>query len=165
MSVTIEVDDSEIMAAIDRLIAAGADLTPAMSAIAGVFRGASQRAFANEADPVTGESWADLSDVTKKRRAKEGKWPGEKLRVMGHLANIQTAYGPDFAVAFSPEKYAKTQQFGAKKGQYGRLSIVRTRQEVQVPWGDVPPRPFLGVSDDDRLEILDILSNHLIDAL
>jgi phage gpG-like protein len=32
-------------------------------------------------------------------------------------------------------------------------------------WGDIPARPFLGVSDDDKDEILNIIAAHLRDAV
>jgi len=165
MTITIEVDDRQIMAALQNLVDAGDDLTPVMNEVTGVFREATQGAFDKEADPATGDPWADLSDVTKKRRAKKGKWPGKKLQVDGHLANIQSDYGADYATVFSPEKHAKTQQFGAKKGQFGSLSIVRTRQVVPLPWGDIPARPFFGLSDKERQEIIGIAKKYLAKAV
>ena len=50
----------------------------------------------------------------------------------------------------SPLKYASTFQFGAKKGQYGK----------RTPWGDIPAREFLGLSDDDQEATLDIIRAH-----
>jgi phage gpG-like protein len=53
-------------------------------------------------------------------------------------------------------EYAAVQQFGARQGQLGR-----TRRGAPIPWGDIPPRPFLGLSAADRQEILGILAEHL----
>jgi phage gpG-like protein len=41
------------------------------------------------------------------------------------------------------------QQFGGSKSEFPHL------------WGDIPERPFLGISDDDRSNILDIVQSHL----
>jgi len=57
-------------------------------------------------------------------------------------------------------EYAAVQQFGAKKGAFGR-----TRRGAPIPWGDIPPRPFLGLSDADRRSILDLIAEHLDEGL
>ena len=57
----------------------------------------------------------------------------------------------------SPMIYAVTQQFGAKKGSFG--SDKRGRS---IPWGDIPARPFLGISDADRVSILQIAADFLL---
>lgn len=54
-------------------------------------------------------------------------------------------------------EYATTQQFGAKQGSLGR-----TRRGAPVPWGDIPPRPFLGLSPQDRNNVLAILRKYLL---
>ena len=36
-------------------------------------------------------------------------------------------------------------QFGAEKGAFGATS-----RGTPIPWGDIPARPFLGLSADDR---------------
>lgn len=51
----------------------------------------------------------------------------------------------------SPTKYAAVQQFGEKKGSLGK----------GAPWGDIPARPFLGLSRDDQGDVLDVLKSHL----
>lgn len=47
----------------------------------------------------------------------------------------------------TPEAYGAMQHFGGKKSQFKNL------------WGDIPARPFLGVSDQDREGILDTLQD------
>lgn len=54
----------------------------------------------------------------------------------------------------SDREYAAVQQFGATKHQFGK-----------APWGDIPARPFLGISDKDQSTILDIISLSLTDYL
>jgi phage gpG-like protein len=52
--------------------------------------------------------------------------------------------------------YAAAQQFGMKKGYAGRNSKGRP-----IPWGDIPARPFLGISDYDKATILDFIAMNL----
>lgn len=37
-------------------------------------------------------------------------------------------------------------QFGAKKGQFGR-----TRRGAPIPWGDIPARPYMPITDSGEL--------------
>lgn len=75
--------------------------------------------------------------------------------------------------------YAAVQQFGAKMGEFGRYSQVArvrkyglhdfrgaagTKKGFPIPWGDIPPRPFLGLSEQDRADLLDILAEYLSEA-
>lgn len=53
--------------------------------------------------------------------------------------------------------YAGVQQFGAKKGAFGADGHGRS-----LPWGDIPARPFLGVSDSDAVLIEDIVGRWLV---
>ncbi len=48
--------------------------------------------------------------------------------------------------------YAATQQFGAKKHEFGN----------GAPWGDIPAREFLGISVADEAELTAIVENHLL---
>jgi phage gpG-like protein len=56
--------------------------------------------------------------------------------------------------------YAPTHQFGARQGQYGRYAT-RRRTSIPIPWGDVPARPFLGVSAEDERVILNLIKANL----
>lgn len=75
--------------------------------------------------------------------------------------------------------YARVQQEGAKQGEFGRVvasNIKRFRQFDEkdfrryagtkkghpLPWGNIPARPFLGVSTDDREMILDAIERRLM---
>jgi phage virion morphogenesis protein len=72
--------------------------------------------------------------------------------------------------------YGAVMQFGAQMGEFGRYTQVwryrtyaegdfrkyaGTKQGFPIPWGHIPPRPYLGVSSADRQTILDILARHL----
>lgn len=75
--------------------------------------------------------------------------------------------------------YAAVQQFGAKMGEFGRYSQVSrwrkfgdkdfrkyagTVKGFPIPWGDIPARPFLGLSTDDADNVLSIVGRFLAAA-
>ena len=163
VDIKIEYDDREVRRALERLAAAGRDLTPAMREIAAALEGAAEDAFEQKQSP-DGEPWADLSDVTKARRGKRGKWPGPILQVDRRLyGSLTSRYDADSAEAGTNLAYASTHQFGAEQGEFG-FSFHRG-YPTAIPWGDIPARPFLGRSDDLDAEILDAIERHLGTAL
>ncbi len=111
----------------------------------------------------TGETgkWASLSKVTLARR-REGKKAGSPriLQDTGVLrGSFQTGVeGLQRAIAFigTPLKYATTHQLGARKGEYGR-----TKFGAPIPWGDVPIRTFLWLSEDGKQSILDLCKEYI----
>lgn len=52
--------------------------------------------------------------------------------------------------------YAATMNFGAKKGQFGAM-----RNGTPIPWGDIPARPFLGVSAEHKVKMADVVNKFL----
>lgn len=162
MKIDIQIDDRQVLDALSRLAAATEDLSPAMRDIALVLEEASQRAFETESDPSTGQPWAPLNESTQRKRlTQRGDERGAHpiLQVTGVLSKIVADYGRDFAVAGTSVIYGATHQFGAARGAYGS-----TRHGSPIPWGDVPPRPFLGIDEGDRNEILEIIARHLTGA-
>jgi phage gpG-like protein len=81
----------------------------------------------------------------------------------------------DGVIIGSPKIYAATQQFGAAMGAFGRYyQLFRLKYDKKdfrrhagskkghpIPWGNIPPRPFLGVSEEDKGHILAILRDAL----
>ena len=178
MDITIQFEGQDVLRALNGLAEAGRDLTPAMKSIAGILEAAAQETFREQEAP-DGTPWADLSKHTKRRREKAGKWPGQILRVSGDLArSITSAHTATEAAAGTNLVYAPVHQFGAKKGAFGsspsagyrdrstdtvvRYSLVTPRP---LPWGDIPARPFLGVSGETGSDILDAINRHLSGAL
>ena len=164
----LEVNVTDLEKALSRLEHAGEMRLDIMRGIGGVLLAAIERGFKEEADPVTGAAWAELSPVTIARRAKEGH-NGKKLQVSGDLATSfgEVALSETEVVVGSIKKYAPTMHYGAKKGAFGRMSILSTRREVPIPWGDIPARPLLPIGEDgainavDEEEIAEILQNNI----
>lgn len=138
------VSDAGVRAMFERLIRLGTDLTEPMTAIAGHLAATSEDAFEREQDPWTGADWIDLAASTKERRAESGTWPGQKLRVTGHMAaSLVAESGRDFASVGVGQDYAPFLQLGTRR---------------------MPARPFLGLSDETIDNISDTLQKALRDA-
>lgn len=161
---TITINDAPVQAALTALLNRVTDLTPAMEDLGRALVNITEDAFQNEASPF-GPAWPDLSDVTKKRRAAIGKWPGQKLQVTGGAGlagSISHDADATKVIVGAGKEYAAVQQFGQPKGASGR-----TRRGAPIPWGDIPPRPFLPIDRAGTLapvaqtEILAILQAYL----
>lgn len=159
--IRIEIDDEQALRALQRAAESGRDLSPLMSDIAGVIEDAIERAFQTQSDPETGEPWAPLAESTKSARRRRGG--SEPFAILQDSSSLVQSIGSESsateAAAGVAEIYGTTHQFGAEKGEFGA-----TRHGVSIPWGDIPARPFLGLSDEDETEILDLVSTYLSDS-
>ena len=101
--------------------------------------------FSDQVSPE-GEAWSPLSQVTKARKKKN---KDKILTEEGRLRRLLSVRaGKDYVEVGATRIYAGTHQFGARRG-------------APIPWGDIPARPFLGVSDADKKTILEIIQKHL----
>jgi phage virion morphogenesis protein len=176
--IRIEVDSKPVLKALQHMIDAGRDLAPALEEIGEHLKETTKRRFGASTGPPDGERWPANSDVTLQRyldmfkgsRKKDGDLSkkgaqrvGAKKPLIGETGNLSLtiAYvvrGNTLEVG-SPEIYAGVQQFGAKQGAFGS-----NRRGAPIPWGDIPARPFLGLSSDDERMVLDVISDHLLSA-
>lgn len=116
----------------------------------------------------------ELSKAGSRRAAGKKPLIGE-TRALGTTINYRVV--GDTLYVGSPMEYAATHQFGAKMGQYGRYSQLFRRTKYKegdfrrnagtvkgfpIPWADIPPRPFLGLSAGDRAEVLALLRELLL---
>ena len=139
----------------EKLERRGKDMTPLLDAAAGVLEDVAEEAFETETSP-DGAAWPALSQVTIRRRERGGHWPGGKLQVSGRLAASigLVALGPRSVIVGTNVVYAAAMQFGARKGAFGK-------GRRPVPWGDIPPRPYLGISQDAEHEIEQLIADWL----
>lgn len=97
-------------------------------------------------------------------RALGSKKPGTDS---GTLANSSISWQieGDSAVSIgSSMPYAGTFHYGAKSGEFG-MAGYRTRNGVfPIPWGDIPARPFLGASEDDKANIVRLVQSYLLEG-
>ena len=163
MKITVEANSKPITDALAKLSGAYQNLKPVMEGIGALLASSTEQRFMAGRGP-DGQAWKPLSEVTKKRRR---KGPGsssnmDPLRDTGVLMNgITHNAGRDWLEVGSPEIYAAMQQFGAAQGAFGRGNYKTRKGSFPIPWGDVPGRPFLGLSDDDDDEIMRFLSKYM----
>jgi phage gpG-like protein len=180
MPVTLEIDvkTEGARSALAEAAARMADMTPVFKVVGELLKTSVERNFEVGGRP----RWKGLSAITKGIRKKKNKWPGQILAVTGMLKNsIHPSAFPDHVEIGTPMKYAATQQFGAARGAFGAVvanvrahvrrmesknkrgkssgvAFVKAHQRKQaVPWGTIPPRPFLMVQDEDWEDIRDAI--------
>ena len=79
---------------------------------------------------------------------------GGPLRLTGDMASeIFNASGPDFAEVGSNAVQAAMMHFGGSRATYANL------------WGDIPARPFIGLSEEDETAITEITEDWLQDLI
>ena len=153
----VELDDKQAQAALKMLAAAGGDMTPAMRDIGEHLLNTTRERFNAEEAP-DGTPWAPLSAATgaRKRRNRD-----KILTERGFLrGNLDYRADATSVVIGSPSIYAGTHQLGAEKGAFGLTGSGRP-----IPWGDIPARPFLGLSDDDSDEVTALVTEFLVAQL
>jgi phage gpG-like protein len=94
----------------------------------------------------------------------KGKAGGSKKPLIGETGRLSSeihyrATDTQLQVG-SPLIYAAVQQFGAEKGAFGK-----SKHNHPIPWGDIPARPFLGLSYNDREAIIATLKEHVTRSL
>ena len=146
-----QIDDAQLHAGLRSLIALGRDAGPVMADIATLGERSTRRRFDTESGP-DGQKW---------KPSLRARIPGGRtLTKDGHLVgSISGRHGRDFAEWGVNRIYAAIHQFGGEiraKGGSLRFRLANggfaTVQKVTMP-----ARPFLGISDDDRDDILDII--------
>lgn len=143
--IEIKIDNKAVNERLLELAKRTENLRPLMKNIAGVFTYSTEENFKEEGRP---EKWTDLADITKKKRRKKNKWPGQILQVEGQLASsVNTQYDDESAVIGSNLPYAAIHQLGGFAGKNKKVEI--------------PARPYLQLTDDDLNEILDAAKDFL----
>ncbi|MHC8349231.1 phage virion morphogenesis protein [Pseudomonas sp. RT4P38] len=154
---TIELQHQRIQNTLREVEWAVGDLAPLMQGIAAELAQQTEENFEKEGRP----DWADLSDTTTERRAKNGNWPGQILQVSaaGLTASITTHATDSSALVGSNKPYAAMMQFGGDQADFPHL------------WGDIPARPYLPMDKAAALQpeaqeaILDLALTHLKQAV
>lgn len=172
MGIKIEGAD-ELIYKFQRMQEKAKDMTPAMKKISASMATKIRMCFKNEKDPE-GNPW------TKSHRATRDS--GMSLADTGRLkGSINYKYTGTRAAAGTNVKYARVMHFGAKKGAFGSHNVTqivspfnRTRKGRQErvrrhirnrtilsPFGDVPSRKFVGMTNQDKADYLNIIKEEL----
>lgn len=179
--IQITLDDAAAQAALARLAQRLGDMRPVLKDVGESLLASTKDRFAQQRGP-DGAPWAPLSDATllaTMRRAVAGKGlnrrgGGTRVAAVRALARRRALVGEtralssQFGVQVDAQGvtlstsmvYAAVHQFGMARGATGR----RTRHGRPIPFGDVPARPFIGLSSADRVAVLNIVARALAAA-
>lgn len=161
---TIKINDTPAQDALNRLADSLSDMTPAMQEIGEMLVASTQDRIAAGQQP-DGTPFAPRSPVTLSRYAREGKSFGHPLNVTNTMrTGIYPESGPTSVRVGSPAIQAAVMQFGAAQGAFGASmgKDKRGRDHFHhIPWGDIPARPFLGLSEGDRAGIVETVEEWL----
>ena len=171
----VKVDDAELRAKLAQLIRKCRHPAPALEEIGEVLWKSTRQRFETESGP-DGEPWAANSPLTlalklgvikskKSNVTKSGALSARGRRAVGvqkvlHQSGIladtlaqQLIDGGHGVKVGTNRVYGAVQQFGNPDNRY-----YNTPGGAPAP---IPPRPFLGISDEDRTRIIDILDDYL----
>lgn len=147
--ITVEFDDTKIKKALQDLQSATGDLSPAFREISEVLIESTKQRFVSSTGP-DGQNWQDNSQVTIERKGRNK--PLVDSNTLMDEINYQIIGNNTLEIG-SSMKYAAMQQFGGTKDEFSHL------------WGDIPARPFLGISSDDESSILSTIEDHILKAI
>jgi phage virion morphogenesis protein len=156
MDIDGRIDDARVLGAIRNLLALGHDGTPVMRDIATLGENTTRMRFRTETGP-DGQRW--------KPSMRAQIHGGRTLTKDGHLAgSISSNAGKDYAEWGVNRVYAAVHQFGGtiRPKRAGALRFrLANGAFATVKQVRIPARPYLGASDDDREDILDIVHRRI----
>lgn len=164
--IELEIDDQAFAKAIGSISALGVNAGPLMAVLAEDMRAAVMDNFDAQGRP----SWMGLKPGTIAARTKRGHWPGKILTESGRLrASIQADSGMTYARVGTNEPYAAIHHLGGKTKPH----VIRPRNKkalafggrvvksVNHPGSNIPARPFLQLTDPDKVRMLESVSSYL----
>lgn len=151
----IQLDSRRILAAFNAVAALLDDMSPVTFDIGELLVVSTKQRFQQGVSP-DGVAWQKNSPTTLARKKGSRPLIGETKRLSNEIQYSNDASSVDVG---SNLIYAAPNHFGATKGAFGT-----SKRGGPIPWGNVPARPFLGISDQDEQSILDIVQEHIITA-
>lgn len=139
----------------DRLAAAQADRSELMQDLGELLMQSTKDRFPTGQAP-DGTPWAPKSQATldsyrsREARKRNASVPFRPLFGPSGRLSSEIFYeaGPQSVEIGSALIYAAVMQEGAEKGAFGSMA-----NGSPIPWGDIPARPFLGLSPDDETNV------------
>ncbi len=141
----ITIDDAQVVNALNALLKQTSDMTPILRDIGEMLDKSHDERFDLEVTPK-GDPWEYLSiDSTLVRKEQNSD---RILTESGRLrASLSYQIENNNTLQFGTNViYAAVHQFGAQKHSF---------KGGKTPWGDIPARPFLGLSSGDQARIGD----------
>lgn len=170
-TITVRIQDDQVRGFLEALSRRLGDLTPLMRNLGRILEERSMASFAAGVSPE-GQAWKPSH-----RALREG---GKTLIDNAILRNsIHVRPDRKSVEVGSPVEYAATHQFGAERGSFGTVEAIvkehsrkskkgkeyRVRSHprtIELPWGDIPARPFLGIATEDWNDIHDAIIEYAV---
>jgi phage virion morphogenesis protein len=144
--VTLDIDDREVREVLQDLQQAVSNLEPTFGDIGEYLLRSHDERFRAGIDPDN-RRWREYAPLDPEYEARKTKNKDKILILEGDLSDgLHYKTSPHELLFGTNEPYGATHQFGREED-------------------GIPKRPFLGVSEDDKNEILSIINRHLRDAL
>jgi len=171
LTVTVQ-GEKQVIQVLESMRARASNLTPAMKSIGALVKNESLGNFKKmstliaRAMRLSGGKGIKTKKGAMKKSAQRVISTGKILLDTGVLrASVQVQDTSATSVTIASRiKYAATQQYGAKSGQFGVAHYKSRNGTFPIPWGDIPARPFLGTNPQMRTDIADIIRAHLMPA-
>lgn len=159
---TLTIDDTEIIAALQRLLDAAGDLTPVYKNIGEYEAEATKERFRTSQDP-DGNPWKDLNELY----AKTKKGPSILVGRTRDLSSIIWQLASDGVETGSNVIYARAHNEGATIVPKNAAALMFSMggQTFMVKKVVIPRRQFLGFSQEDQVRIQEIIEDHFLDAI
>lgn len=155
---TIKYDGKDVQSALGRALQVLDNPRPMLMKIGEELAESTMARFPRGKGP-DGVPWARKSPVTLARHPRGGRKPliGESRTLSSSIS--YRVQGTTIMVG-SNAVQAAVMQFGAAKGSLWSGKDKRGRSG-RSPWGNIPARPYLGVSPQDEVTILDVVADYL----
>lgn len=137
----VEINDKQVQTAINRYLNFFTDLSPVIKDTGDYLLTAVRNRIQNTKTDPNGVAWAPMSPATIRNRLRRGTIAGGLLNDSGNLLNsLRLTSGPSEVSVGSTAPYASYLQRGTDR---------------------MPARPFLGWSDTDRNEIVNLINKRI----
>lgn len=143
---TLELKDDDLDAALARMQAGMDDMSEVTSEIGEFLAESHQQRIERSLGAPDGTAWAAKSPFTRSKDPRPLYDSGEMSR------NIHSQSDKNSVELIASGVQVRTMHFGAKKGAFGQTS-----RGQAIPFGDIPARQFMGLSESDRSNITDAL--------
>ena len=164
VSFTVEIDDLVMHERISELMARIAEPAAFLKSVGKHLVGSARDNFARQSAP-DGSPWAPLAPSTIRQRERKGQVPIRILQISGDLrGHIASQVEGDSVVIGAGVSgsdswdYAAIHQLGGTINRPARVGTAFGREGVAFPAHTItiPARPYLGVSADDEMAIIEM---------
>ncbi len=181
--IEVKIDDSQITKALQNLQKHTNDLSPAFRAIKEVLTESTKKRFQTSTGP-DGEKWQANSQATIEAHLdrksgifnEKGNRTGTKKGYVlkngfagSRAINVVSGKRPlidegTLMQQIEGNIIGNTLEFGSSMEYAAMQQFGGTKNEFPFLWGDIPARPFLGISNDDEKAILSIIEEHILSS-